>query len=142
MHSPVILCGLICGAKYGLALGAVLPVFRSVTVGMPPIYPNALWMSAELATYGFVIGALYFSFNKKQLWWLYCSLIISMICGRITWGIAKSVLLGISGKTFTFHAFIVQGIADALPGIILQLILIPIIVKLFDMNTFLRSKKR
>jgi uncharacterized membrane protein len=62
MHIPVMLCGLICGGKYGFAVGLVLPFLRSATVGMPPIYPNAVWMSAELATYGFMIGFLYFSF--------------------------------------------------------------------------------
>lgn len=135
MHIPVMLCGLICGGKYGFAVGLVLPFLRSATVGMPPIYPNAVWMALELATYGYVIGFLYYSFCRKQMWWLYCSLIISMISGRIVWGTAKSILLGVSGKTFTIQAFIVGGIIDALPGIILQLILIPSIIKLIE--TFL-----
>ena len=132
MHIPVMLCGLICGAKYGVILGLILPLLRATAVGMPPIYPNAVWMSAELATYGFVIGFLYLSFFKKQLWWLYCSLVISMISGRIVWGITKAVLLGVAGKAFTYQAFIAGGITDALPGIVLQLILIPVIIKLND----------
>lgn len=132
MHIPVMLCGLICGAKHGFAVGLILPLLRATTVGMPPIYPNAVWMSVELATYGLVIGFLYFSYNKKQMWWLYCSLIISMICGRISWGVTKAALLGMAGKAFTFHAFIVGGIIDAFPGIILQLFLIPLIFKLKD----------
>lgn len=133
MHIPVMLCGLVCGAKYGFTVGMLLPILRSVTIGMPPIYPNSVWMALELATYGFIIGYLYFSFQKKQIWWLYCCLITSMISGRIVWGIAKTVLLGISGKIFTFHAFILGGIVDSLPGIILQLVLIPVIIKLIDM---------
>ena len=132
MHIPVMLCGLICGAKYGFAVGSILPLLKSITVGMPAIYPNAVWMSVELATYGFIIGVLYSSFNKKQIWWLYCCLIISMICGRVSWGIMKTALLGISGKVFTFKAFIMGGIIDSLPGIILQLILIPVIIKFMD----------
>lgn len=132
MHIPVMLCGLICGGKYGLAVGLVLPFLRSVTAGMPPFYPNAVWMSFELATYGFVIGFLYFSFFKKQMWWLYCCLITAMISGRIVWGIAKAVLLGIADKAFTVSAFISGGFVDALPGIILQLLLIPVIIRLKD----------
>lgn len=132
MHIPVMLCGLICGAKYGFLVGMILPLFRAVIVGMPPIYPNAVWMSVELATYGSVIGFLYFSFKKKQIWWLYCCLIISMLSGRIMWGITKAVLLGFAGKTFTFEAFIAGGIIDSLAGIILQLILIPVVIKLKD----------
>ena len=83
MHIPVMLCGLICGWQYGLIVGGILPFLRAVTVGMPPIYPNTVWMSAELATYGFVVGFLYFTFHKKQMWWLYCSMIISMVSGRV-----------------------------------------------------------
>ncbi len=132
MHIPVMLCGLVCGGKYGFAVGLILPFLRSVTVGMPPIYPNAVWMSLELATYGFIIGFLYFTFHKKQVWWLYCCLITSMISGRIVWGVVKTVLLGISGKLFTIEAFIAGGIIDSLPGILLQLILIPGIIKLID----------
>ena len=132
MHLPVMLCGLICSFKYGLAVGLILPFIRAVTVGMPPIYPNAIWMSLELATYGFVVGFLYFTFNKKQMWWLYCCLLTAMISGRIVWGISKTILLGISGKEFTIQAFIAGGIVDSLPGIVLQLVLIPAIIKLKD----------
>ncbi len=134
MHLPVMLCGIICGCKYGFSVGLILPFLRSVAVGMPPIYPNAVWMSAELATYGFTIGFLYFCFYKKQMWWLYCCLFISMISGRMVWGVAKAVLLGIDGKAFTVQAFIAGGILDSLPGIILQFILIPVIIKLINIH--------
>ena len=40
MHLPVMLCGLICGAKYGFSVGLILPFLRSVTFGMPPLYPK------------------------------------------------------------------------------------------------------
>lgn len=51
MHIPVLLCGLICGWKYGLAVGAVLPLTRSLLFGMPTLYPTAIAMTFELATY-------------------------------------------------------------------------------------------
>ena len=134
MHIPVMLCGIICGCKYGFVIGLILPFLRAVTVGMPPIYPNAVWMSMELATYGFTIGFLYYFFHKNKMWWIYCCLFISMISGRIVWGIAKAVLLGIAGKVFTVKAFIAGGILDSLPGILLQFILIPVIVKLINVH--------
>ena len=132
MHIPVMLCGLICGAHYGFAVGLILPILRSIIVAMPPLYPNAVWMSAELATYGFVIGFLYFSRNKNGLCWIFCCLVTSMICGRVVWGVAKTFLLGMTGKAFTFQAFVAGGFTDAIPGIILQLALIPSIMKIKD----------
>lgn len=130
MHIPVMLCGLLCGWQYGLTLGAILPFFRSALFSMPPIYPNAVWMAFELATYGFVIGFLYSRIKRKNTVSLYISLLSAMLLGRIAWGIAKAVLLGIGGKAFTFAAFISGGIIDSMLGIILQLILIPLIMNI------------
>ena len=132
MHIPVMLCSFICGARCGFLVGLILPFLRAFTVGMPPIYPNAVWMAAELAAYGFTAGFLYLNFYKKRLWWLYSSLIISMIGGRVVWGITKAVLLGLGGKMFTLQAFVIGGIIDSLPGIILQLVLVPAIIKLTE----------
>ena len=132
MHIPVMLCGLLCGAGYGGAVGLMMPFVRSLFFGMPPIYPNAVWMSLELATYGFVIGILYFRAKRKSLAVLYISLISAMLAGRVVWGISKALLLGLGGKAFTVGMFVSGGFIDSLPGMILQLILIPFIVKMIE----------
>lgn len=132
MHLPVMLCGLICGWGYGLSVGLTLPFLRGVIFGMPPIYPNAVWMALELATYGFVLGFLYNKLSKKSTPYLILYLICAMLSGRIVWGIAKAILLGVGGKPFTVNMFIVGGFIDAFLGIIIQLILIPIIMKLYE----------
>ena len=132
MHLPVMLCGLICGAPYGAAIGLLLPFLRSFIFGMPPIYPNAVWMAAELATYGLIIGVIYSAFKRKGIKSIYASLVVAMLSGRIVWGIVKAILLGASAKPFTFALFITGGFVDALPGIILQLILIPLIVSIVN----------
>ena len=78
MHIPVILCGLICGWKYGLVVGLVAPIFRSLTLGMPPLFPTALAMSVELAVYGLVSGFLYQMFPKIYISFL-CMLTANQI---------------------------------------------------------------
>lgn len=135
MHIPVLLCGLLCGPVHGGFIGLVLPFLRSVTFGMPPIYPQAVWMALELFTYGLVIGLIYGAFKKKNISTVYLSLVTAMLFGRIVWGIAKAVLLGVGGKPFTFTMFLVGGFADALPGIILQLVLIPVILAVVQYNS-------
>ncbi|MBE6556592.1 MAG: ECF transporter S component [Ruminococcaceae bacterium] len=130
MHLPVMLCGLLCGWQYGALVGFSLPFVRSLLFGMPPIYPNAVWMACELFTYGLVIGLLYALRKRDSMPYLYACLIGSMLAGRAVWGVTKAALLGLSGKTFAFRAFLVGGFADALPGIVLQLILIPPLVRL------------
>lgn len=66
MHIPIILCGFICGGPYGLIVGVIVPLLRSVLFGMPALFPNAVAMAFELGTYGFVTGVLYKRFNKKS----------------------------------------------------------------------------
>lgn len=127
MHLPVMLCGLICSWKYGLALGFFLPLFRSFIFFRPPLYPNALSMAFELAAYGLIIGLIYSNCKKQNLLWLYISLISAMIGGRIVWGVVRTILHGIN-VPFSFAMFISSGFIEALPGIILQLILIPSIM--------------
>ena len=130
MHLPVMLCGLVCGWPYGLLVGTLLPFLRSVCFGMPPLYPNAVWMAAELAAYGFVIGLIYHHLGRRTLRSVYISLLAAMFSGRIVWGIAKGFLLGLGGKTFTFYMFLLGGFVDAIPGIILQLVLIPAVMSI------------
>ncbi len=132
MHLAVLLCGFVCGGGYGALVGFILPFFRSVTFGMPPIYPNAVWMAAELLTYGAVSGILYSCFKKKDLFAVYVSLISAQISGRAVWGITKALLLGFAGNKFTFTAFFVGGFVDAALGIVLQLIFIPCIVTVIN----------
>ncbi len=134
MHFPVLLCGLICGPWYGLTVGLLLPFLRSVSFGMPPIYPNAVWMSLELSTYGGMIGFLYRLPWKNMILKRYGSLFGAMIFGRIVWGISKAVLLGLGGKTFPITAFVAGGFLDAFLGIVLQVILIPEILHFLDKN--------
>lgn len=132
MHLPVMLCGLICGPSYGAAVGLLLPFARSVVFGMPPLYPNAVWMSLELATYGLIIGLIYKLLKKQNTLCVTVSLLAAMLSGRIVWGIAKAILLGLGGKKFGFSMFIAGGFTEAIPGIILQLILIPAIMMLVN----------
>ena len=126
MHIPVLLCGFVCGAKYGAAVGATAPILRFAMFGKP-LFWSALPMSFELCAYGLFAGLLYSLLPKKALY-TYVSLICAMLSGRAVWGIAQTVLLGFSGKSLAFSAFIASAFLNAIPGIILQLILIPAVM--------------
>ena len=141
MHIPILLCGLICGWKYGLAVGFVTPLLRSVIFGMPILYPMAIGMAFELMTYGFVIGFLYERSRWKCIFALYRCLIIAMLSGRIVWGIAQMVLLGVGQNGFTYQAFIAGAFLNAIPGIIIQLVLIPAVMVLLNKTGQLEKVK-
>ncbi len=136
MHIPVILCGLICGWKYGLIVGIISPILRSLTLGMPPLFPTATAMAIELGVYGFVSGFIYQMLGKKMIN-IYLSLIISMIIGRLFWGIAMFSFLGFNTNNFGFQAFWLGSVVNALPGIVIQIILIPLVVIVY--NRFIKE---
>ncbi len=127
MHIPVLLCGYFCGPWYALAVGFVSPLLRFLLFGMPPLIPIGISMSLELAAYGFFSGFLYKLLPKKKVY-IYVSLIGAMLCGRIVWGVARTVLYGLGKSEFGFAAFISGAFLNAVPGIIIQIVLIPVIV--------------
>lgn len=141
MHIPVLFCGLICGWKYGAVVGAVLPLLRYAVFGMPPLFPKGISMSFELCTYGLVIGLLY-GFSKWQcIVSLYRSLITAMIAGRVVWGIVQCVLLGFGTNGFTFKLFMTEAFFNAVPGIAIQLVLIPAVMLALNRTGLVKFRK-
>ena len=128
MHIPVFLCGLICGWKYGGVVGFVLPLLRSAVFGMPVLFPGACSMAFELATYGIVAGFLYGISRWQCIRALYRAIIAAMFAGRIVWGLVQMLFLGISGGHFTWQMFAAGAFLNAIPGIIVQLILLPTVM--------------
>ena len=137
MHIPVLLCGFICGWPWGLVVGFIAPLFRSLTLGVPAIFPKAVCMAFELAAYGSVAGFMHKLLPRKKPY-IYCSLISAMTIGRLIWGMAMFVCLSINGNAFTFVAFIASSITNAIPGIVMQIVVIPLLVIVLDNPRVLR----
>lgn len=133
MHIPVLLCGLICGWKYGLAVGVITPLLSSILTGMPPIYPYGVSMIFELGTYGLVAGIFYKKCSTLS------ALLIAMLMGRIVMGIANVFLLGFSENGYSFAAFITGSFVSALPGILIQIILIPVIMAVLKKSKLMNA---
>lgn len=132
MHIPVLLCGLICGWQWGLGIGFITPLLRSVLFSVPVMYPSAVSMAFELAVYGAVIGYLYAHSKYQCVKALYKCMIPAMIAGRVVWGGVMIVLMGLGGSVFTWELFMAGAVLNALPGIALQLVLIPAVMVLLD----------
>lgn len=128
MHIPVLLCGVICGWQYGAALGFILPLIRYMVFGMPVLFPTGIAMAFEMLTYGLVIGLVYSLSRWKCIVSLYRALVSAMIAGRVVWAVAQMILLGVSGGAFTMKMFLAGAFFNAVPGIIIQLVLIPAVM--------------
>lgn len=132
MHIPVLIAGFVLGPWYGTMIGFILPLTRSFLFGMPPLYPIALGMMFELATYGFLAGFLYRLFQKifhiPDLANVYVTLILAMLGGRGIWGITRAICGLFPNTTFTWAAFLSGAFITAWPGILIQIFLIPAIL--------------
>ena len=140
MHLPVLLCGFLCGPVWGGVVGFVAPLMRSLlTGGFPPMFPTAVCMAFELAVYGIAAGLLHRLFPKKKPF-IYCSLLIAMIAGRLVWGAAMFLCVSANGGSFTFAAFLAGAVTNAIPGILVQIILVPMLVMLLENPKFIHRK--
>ena len=132
MHIPILLCGIICGPYYAFIAGAFSPIFRSLILIMPPMFPTAIAMAFELAAYGFFSGTAYkllkTKTKMKEITAVCTALITAMISGRIIWGIATAILTGIQGNSYTFGAFFTTAFIQGFPGMICHIIIVPLMV--------------
>ena len=127
MHIPVLICGFICGPFYGLTVGIITPCLSHIIFSMPPAMMLGQ-MIVELGVYGLCTGLLnqIITINNELLKY-YLVLIISMVVGRITYGICNALLF--KAGNYSLSIWLSAAFIKGLPGIIIQLVLIPTIVK-------------
>lgn len=147
MHIPVMLCGFLCGAPYGIAVGFVAPLLRTLTISAPPVM-TAIPMAFELAVYGAVTGITYKALSKKQAVFskghgrtsvnVYISLVLAMLLGRSAGGAVKFVLLGLGYvESFSISAFVSAYLLATWPGIIIQIVFIPVVMLTLKRSGFM-----
>lgn len=124
MHIPVFLTGFVLGPFWGLVVGLLAPLLRSFLFSTPPLLPIALLMAIELAAYGLVAGF----FKSKNLPGLWLGLITAMILGRFAWGACAWVFYALKGSPFTLSLFLQATLWASLPGILLQIMVLPPLV--------------
>ena len=133
MHIPALLCGFVCGWPWGLLVGFTAPILRSVLFGMPPMFPVAVSMAFELAAYGAVSGFLYARLPRKT-GSIYTALLSAMLLGRLIWGLVRLILAGFDVTKFGLAAFWSGAVTTAIPGILVQLILVPVLIAALERN--------
>ncbi|MBQ7502637.1 ECF transporter S component [bacterium] len=128
MHIPVFLCGFICGWRAGLTVGFILPLLRGLLFGMPALMPMGASMAFELAAYGFIAGFMYPRLSFRTPVSVLLTTIAAMIGGRIAYGAAAWLFWRLQGDAFTARIFLAGAFLQAIPGIIIQLILFPALI--------------
>lgn len=123
MHFPVMVCGMMCGAPWGVAVGVSAPVLRSLMFDVPPMYPDAVAMCVEMGIYGLICG-LEANDPRKSPGNIFLDLILAMAAGRMAWGAVMTVFALISPVTFSIDMF-KAAVLNTWPGVILQFMSLP-----------------
>ncbi len=141
IHIPAYLGGMLLGPWYGVLLGFVIPLSRSLILGMPVLYPRALCMAFEMAAYGGICGGMYHWLQKKnkKITTIYISMIPAMLLGRVVWGAGRALCGLFAADAFTWSAFIAGGFVTAWPGMIAQLILVPVMLVALEKTGLLKG---
>lgn len=138
MHIPILLCGLICGLPYGAFCGAIVPLLSALLTGMPVLFPTGVAMMFELCIYGLLTGFFY----RQKKWNLYLSLILAMLLGRAVSGVMNAIFMGLLNNPYGFSVFLSTTFAVSLPGIILQLVAVPLLVVLLEKARVIERPKK
>ena len=131
MHFPVLIAGLLCGPFIGAVTGIFSPLLSSAITGMPPV-PRLWFMIVELFVYGIISGLFYYKMKKNMIF----SLILAMIAGRMIYGFVFIIVINLFGVDLPFELGLSASLVKGLPGIILQLVLIPILIRVLERSSF------
>lgn len=132
MHIGVFIAGIYLGASYGAIIGFATPLINSLFGA--PMFPFNLIMAFELAAYGLFAGLWMYLLQKSRIKGkqrtirIYISLIISMILGRVVYALVLFIMIRFFAMSVPAPFTVVGSAITALPGIIIQLIIIPVII--------------
>ena len=110
MHLPVLLCGFLCGGGWGAGVGLAAPLLRSLLAGRPEF--------SGLLSRGL----------PKIAAGVYAALAGALVGGRLVWGAVRALITLASPTPFGLAIFWTEAVLNAIPGILLQLVLIPALV--------------
>ena len=137
MHISVFIAGISLGGFYGFWIGLITPLLNSL-FGAPP-FPINILMAFELSAYGLFSGLLMSDRIIPEIKVLgrnikiYLSLIISMIIGRVIYGLALLVAGNVIGLKVPKAVSIIGATISGVPGILIQLIIVPLVA--YFLNT-------
>ena len=125
MHLPVILAGFIAGPVVGGTTGIAAPILSTMLTGMP--LPAMLpYMVIELFIYGITPGFL----RKPDdgIAGIAIKTILTQIAGRAVRALAILFAFYALGNTMITPAVIWGSVLTGFPGIVIQIVLIPLIL--------------
>lgn len=126
MHIPVLICAFLVSPLYAFLVGLLCPIVSHFVFQMPPTIMLGQ-MIVELSTYSLAASILSRIITLKNNYLkTYLILILSMIVGRIAYGLMNYFFF--KAGEYSLSIWLTSAFISSLPGILIQLIVVPIIV--------------
>ena len=131
MHICVLIAALTFGAISSTIVAGSSVIFSYLLTGMPSL-ARLPYMLIELVIYGILLSVFNKKFNS------YISLVMTVVLGRILYaGVLFSAvnILGLS----SYGISVMESVRMGIPGIILQLLFVPVLVKIMNKGMNLKN---
>lgn len=140
LHFPVLLCALVCGWSYGGLCGLAGPLLSCLINAMPGP-AQLVHMVPELMVYGVAAGLLFWSIRTGRTYAdLYLALVPAMVLGRVVGGLVQAAVYLSGAKGYSLTMWVSGYFVGTLPGIVIQLVLIPAIYLLLERARFIPGR--
>ncbi|MCI0512482.1 ECF transporter S component, partial [candidate division KSB1 bacterium] len=126
MFLPFLLAGFFLRPTAAILVGFISPWLSSLLTGMPPLIPTTPLMSVEGMALSGVVALFYQKWRRS----VEISTIAALLAERLILVLAIWVLVPVFRLPRTY--FTVMSLTWSLPGIILNLMLVPILVRLLQ----------
>jgi hypothetical protein len=124
MHIPVLIAGFLLSPQLALIVGIMTPLLSSMFTGMPVMFPIAVIMAVELGVYALAASISIRKLNMPTI----PALLIAMAAGRIAAGITVALLVQLFGIKMNALLYLKAAVITGIPGILIQLAVVPILV--------------
>lgn len=124
MHLPLLMGGFLLPIGYAISLALMIPIANTALLGMPTLFPALPMIIVELLIY--IVTIKYFYQVKRYN--IIVSLLLSLFFGRVTAAIIALIFGSYIHAGFnTIGAYFLHLTVDFLPGLALQLLIVPIL---------------
>lgn len=138
MHLPVLMCGLLVAEPAALTVGVLVPLMSSALTGMPAPVPTAPLMSLELAALAVTAGIL----RRRLRLPVVAAVAAAIIAARLV-GVGERVVMAPwIGVDQAPVAYVIWSFAIGWPGIVIQLIAVPLAFGSFSASRVFGTLKR
>lgn len=124
MYVPLLVAGFLLPVKWSVFIAVLVPVLNSILFGIPPMLPSLPLVVCETIAFAAFANLLY----EGSGWNIYPALLATLGIGIVVLFCAAAIL-GAVTEGFIGSAYTIEMLRNGWPGLVLQVAVVPPLVK-------------